>query len=175
MNEWRWMGFVLLHRRSLAVLGVGLAALLAGLCSRPWIAREQQREAATQSDLRLRITAAANAQASTTQVPDFTQTLPLAMPMDKLVRTLQESARAANVDVVAVNGDRRPETAQSLGGLDVGITLRGPYPGLKSTLGDMLARYPDGVMRHLRIKRDAGGAGVEEATIQVLFPLRPSR
>ena len=154
-----------------ACIALGLALL-----ARQRLADETRLESARASALQQVVHASAGASvpACTAEV-GYVQALPTAISLDRLVQTLQESAKAFDVRINSVSGEPHAATGSTLAALDVNISMHGSYAGIKAVLAEGLARFPTGVMTHLHVKRDGLAAvPIEEATAQVSFALRPS-
>ena len=104
----------------------------------------------------------------------FARALPSEVSMEALVQSLHDSARTFGVTLGSVSGEPHPGTAHALATLDVNATLRGGYGPIKSTLAESLSRFPSGTVERLHMKRDGAGTPVvEEASVQIVFALRP--
>lgn len=159
---------------SLLIL-LAAAALVAGAALRHWTKAAVAREALLQADIRSALDdRGASAVPACAPEVDYAWALPATIPLDKLVQSLQDAAHAFGATLVTVGGEPHPATARSLATLGVSISLRGSYPALKSTLAEGLSRFPTAALQQMHFKRaGAGQPGVEEATLQVVFVLRP--
>jgi hypothetical protein len=81
--------------------------------------------------------------------------------VDALVRELQSAGEGLGVTVVAVTSSARAAMPQSLGRVDMTLTLRGRYPALKQSLADLLSRHPAAVLQHLTLRRLSTSGDVE--------------
>lgn len=73
--------------------------------------------------------------------------------VEALVRELQIAGEDLGVTAISVTGSTRAPTPQTLGLLDVTLSLRGRYPNLKQSLADLLSRHPTVVLQHLTLRR----------------------
>ena len=154
---------------------IATCALGLALLARRELATEARREAARASELAQTLQAGARSSApSCSTEVGYVQSLPMSVSLDKLVQSLQDSAKAFDVNVKSVSGEPHAATARTLATLDVNIALHGSYPGIKATLAEGLARFPTATPMRLRLKRDGLALPpVEEATAQVTFALQP--
>ncbi len=166
------------HRRWLApslAPVIAAIALVAGLALHHWTSLAAAREVAQQAALR----SALDDHGDGTVVAcapevDYVWALPEAVSMDKLAQSLQDSAHAFGATLNSVSGEPRPATPRVMATLGINISLRGSYPALKSTLTEGLSRFPTATLQQLHFKRSATGQlGVEDASVQVGFALRP--
>ena len=168
-----------LHRRWLApslATAIASIALVAGLAFHRWTSLAAAREVAQQATLRSALDDRGDgtAVACASEV-DYAWALPAAVSMDKLAQSLQDSAHAFGATLNSVSGEPRPATPRGLATLGINISLRGSYPALKSTLAEGLSRFPTATLQQLHFKRSATGQlGVEDASVQVGFALRPA-
>ncbi len=160
------------------VAAVLIAACVLGLAllARRQLVTEARHEAARASELAQALQAGARTSAPTCSAEvGYVQSLPPSVSLDKFVQSLQDSAKAFDVNVKSVSGEPHAATARTLATLDVNIALHGSYPGIKATLAEGLARFPTATPMRLRLKRDGLALPpVEEATVQVAFALRPA-
>ena len=159
---------------AMAVLACACALVLALLVRRE-LKTEARREAARASALAQALQAGAHPSAPTCSAElAYVQRLAPSVSLDKLVQSLQDSAKAFDVNVKSVSGEPHAATARTLATLDVNITLHGSYSGIKGTLAEGLARFPTATPMRLHLKRDGLVVPpVEDATLQVTFALRP--
>lgn len=171
-NDRRWRGRLLLPVGALLVCSIALAlAVLARYRFADEVRVELARSKALQQSLLAG--AGAAAPACSTEVA-YAQALPPAISLDRLVQSLQDSAKAFDVTIRNVSGEPHAQTARTLASLEVDIALHGSYPGIKAALAESLARFPSGTLMRLRLKRDgAASPPTEDATAQVSFALRP--
>lgn len=104
----------------------------------------------------------------------YAQSLPPTVSIDKLVQSLQDSTTAFGVTLQNVASEPHPATGRTLAQVQVSFTLQGGYSALKSSLGEALARYPRAVVTRLRLRRMSAVPLAEEASVEMLLPLRPS-
>lgn len=170
------------HRRFrsgtlLAVGAILIAAIALGsaLLARRQLAIELRLEGVRAKGLRQALQAGARANSPNCSAEvGYVQALPPSVSLDKLVQSLQDSAKAFEVSVKSVSGEPRGATAQTLATLDVNIALHGGYPGIKAALAEGLSRFPTGTLTHLHLKRDGATLPpMEDATAQVTFALQP--
>ncbi len=170
------------HRRfrsgTLLAVGVILIATIAlglALFARRQLAIDVRLEGTRANGLRQALQAGARANSPTCSAEvGYVQTLPSFVSLDKLVQSLQDSAKAFDVSVKSVSGEPRAATAQTLATLDVNIAIHGGYPGIKAALAEGLSRFPTGTLTHLHLKRDGANLPpMEDATAQVTFVLQP--
>lgn len=100
---------------------------------------------------------------------DFALALPAAPPLDAFLRDLQAASELARVSLASVTTAPRPATVQSLGRVELSITLRGDYAGIKSTIANTLGQYPQAVLRHLSLRRQSAPADLESRVDLVLL------
>lgn len=157
-----------------ALLAVALVALAAGVVT--W--RAQSREsAALQAELieataQAAATVAAAKPAPAAQHADFTAVLPQTAPMDNLLRDTFRTAASVGVTVVSAEPQEAAMPVTNvLPHATLALRLAGPYEGIKTVLGELLARYPGLTVQQLRIQRTSGGA--QEATLMLQQWLRP--
>ena len=173
--------FDLTSRRLLQLVVPTLAALVAAallvVCvaihwwSNNTLARASAAEVAIQTTLDDRSTAPAPACAAEV---NYAQGLPATLSPDVLAKSLQAAAQAFGSTLVSVSAEPRPATAKSLATVSVNIALRGAYPAIRSTLSEGLSRFPSGVLQQIHIRRSGSTAPpVEDATLQIVFALRP--
>ena len=155
---------------------IAVAVLAAMLLAHRWSADAVRSELAAQKTTRTLI-----GQTEGTKAPScgpefaYAQSLPASVSLDKLVRSVQDSAKAFGVTVPSVSGEPHPANERTLESLVVSITLHGGYAGIKSTLAESLSRFPSAALQQMSIKR-AGAAqlAVEDANVQIVFALRPT-
>lgn len=160
----------------LSAVLLAVAALVAALGSHRWASVAIAREAARQAQVKAALDdrGAAVAPACAPEV-DYAQALPAVVSLDKLVQSLQDGAHAFGATLVSVSGEPRPPTSRAMATLGVTLTLRGAYPAIRSTLSEALSRFPTATLQQMHIKRSSSASiGVEEATLQLVFVLRPA-
>ncbi len=171
-NHWRFRSGTLL---AVGVILIAAIALGLALLARRQLAIEVRLEGARANALRqaLQVGARENSPTCSAEV-GYVQTLPSSVSLDKLVQSLQDSAKAFDVSVKSVSGEPRAMTAQTLATLDVNIAIHGGYPGIKAALAEGLSRFPTGTLTHLHLKRDGATLPpLEDATARVMFALQP--
>ncbi len=159
-----------------AALLVAIATLATALLTHRWCADAIRSELMSQRATRTMIE-----QADGTKAPScgsefaYAQALPTSISLDKLVQSLQESAKTFGVTVLSVSGEPHPANERTLESLVVSIALHGGYAGIKSTLAESLSRFPSAALQQMSLKR-AGAAqlAVEDASVQIVFVLRPT-
>jgi hypothetical protein len=155
---------------------VAIAALATALLLHRWFADAMRSELKAQKTTRSMIDRAAQARAPACASEfAYAQSLPTSISLDKLVQSLQDSAKAFGVTMLSVSGEPRPANARALETLVVSIALHGGYAGIKSTLAESLSRFPTAALQEMNFKR-AGAAqlAVEDVNVQIVFVLRPT-
>jgi hypothetical protein len=102
-------------------------------------------------------------------IADFTTQLPQAASLDPLLRDVQRHATALGVSLVALDANARAPTPQTLGRIDVSLTLRGRYDGVKLVLAQVFDRFPNLVAQRLTLRRVAGGEDLEAVVVLALL------
>jgi len=157
-------------------LVLAMFALVAMLLAHRWCVDAIRSETNAQTTLRMTLAQAVRANPPSC-APElaYAQSLPESVSLDKLVKSLQESAKAFGVTVLSVSGEPHPANDRSLASLVVGIALHGGYAGIKSTLAESLSRFPSAALQEMHLKR-AGAAqlAMEDANVQIVFALRPT-
>jgi hypothetical protein len=74
--------------------------------------------------------------------PDFTQRLPQRETIHQVVRFLGTLAQQHQVNLGQLSLNHTASSEQSLGRVDVSLSLSGPYAGGKQVLSELLSRYP---------------------------------
>lgn len=80
---------------------------------------------------------------------------------EQAIATVDHTARALGVSLASVSTTRTEATPQSLGRLDLTITLRGSYANLKQVIAETLDRFPAAVLQQLAFRRAAPGTDLE--------------
>ncbi len=155
---------------------VAIVTLATALLTHLWCAEAIRSESVSQKATRTMID-----QAERTQPPScgpefaYAQSLPTSISLDKLVQSLQETAKAFSVTVLGVSGEPHPANERTLESLVVSIALHGGYAGIKSTLAESLSRFPSAALQQLSLKRaGASQLAVEDANVQIVFVLGPT-
>jgi len=159
---------------SIALL-IAVVALAAMLLAHSWPAAAVRSELAAQKTTRTMIDQTEGTKAPSCG-PEFAyaQSLPASVSLDKLVQSLQDSAKAFGVTVLSVSGEPHPANETTLESLVVSIALHGGYAGIKSTLAESLSRFPSAALQQMNLKRaGASQLAVEDANVQIAFVLRP--
>lgn len=135
-----------------------LACVLAGL----WYRNAQRQEAIAQEQLsRTNRAALPIAVAPASTANDFTATLGLAPPPERLVNVIQGAAARAGVTMASVHVQERPAAPDRLGRTEVPIVLQGMYPAIKRCLAEILDRIPHATVARLQWQRMEGAADTE--------------
>jgi hypothetical protein len=165
------------RRWALPLLALSLAAVALGSA---WFVHLRLVDSLRSESSRQRALMAAADQAAQAKAPPcgpqraYAQSLPTSVTLDKLVLSLQENSKAFGIALRSVSGESHRGGDRALDSMVVSISLQGGYAGIKSTLAESLARFPTGVLQGVRVKRAAGAsAPIEDASVQVVFPLRP--
>jgi hypothetical protein len=103
---------------------------------------------------------------------DLSLRLPERARAESVVRDLQRAAAAASVTFVSLSAADRLATAQTLGRLELRVTLRGSYAGAKSVLAEVMARQPAAVVQRLAMRQVAEIAELE-TQVDLLLLMRP--
>lgn len=103
---------------------------------------------------------------------DFTEVLPPSANPESVISGLNQAVTVANVVLVSVRSGAQNATPQSLGRYELQVSLQGTYTGIKQVLGDVLARYPHVVLKHLNIHRMSGPLDLE-AVVDLQILTRP--
>lgn len=159
-----------------AALLAAIVTLVTALLTHRWCADAIHLEYTSQKSTRTMIE-----QAEATKAPycgpefAYAQSLPTSISLDKLVQSLQESAKAFGVTVLSVSGEPYPANERTLETLTVSIALHGGYAGIRSALAEGLSRFPSAALQQMSLKRaGAWQLAVEDANVQVVFVLRPT-
>jgi hypothetical protein len=173
-----WLASAARSRWAFPALALSVAA--AALAS-AWLAHLRIVESLRIESTSQRALVAAADQAMQAQAPPcdprlaYVQSLPASVSLDKLVLSLQENSKAFGIALLSVSGESHRGGDKALASMVVSIALQGRYAGIKSTLAESLSRFPMGVIQVIHVKRAAGvSPPVEDASIQVAFPLRPA-
>ena len=160
---------------SIALL-IAVATLATMLLLHRWCADALRSEVKSQKTTRAMIGETSQAKAPSC-APEFAyaRSLPASISLDKLVQSLQDSAKAFGVAVLSVSGEPHPANERTLQTLVVSIALHGGYAGIKSTLAESLSRFPSAALQQMSLKRaGASQLAVEDANVQIVFVLRPT-
>lgn len=103
---------------------------------------------------------------------DFVQHLPEFTSPDPVLREVQRSSQGHGVTFLAAQVTNQPASDSRLGRSELTVELRGLYPGLKAVLADVLARYPNVVLKHLTIRRSSSGE--LDARLELTMLSRPT-
>lgn len=169
---------VLAGRPAFGWLALLLAAAAAAGAT-AWRMQAQQRFAAEEQAARGRHAREAAAAAvargpAAAPAPDFAATLPDDVALEPLLRALQRRASEQGLALVSMNTSLVDATPQTLGRRQVGVTLRGPYPGVLR----LLAGLPEGdtagaVLQRLQVQRGAAAGADVEAQFDLALYTRP--
>lgn len=147
-------------RTARVVAGCALLLLFASFAlARFQSARSVQADATLQS---LRAAAASDRPSINAAGSDFLATLSGARgSAEQAIATVDHTARALGVSLASVSTTRTEPTPQSLGRLELSITLRGSYTNLKQVIAETLDRFPAAVLQQLAFRRAAPGTDLE--------------
>ena len=112
------------------------------------------------------------AEPTAVDLSDFTHRLAIEASVDPLVRQFQRSSAQLGVAFVSVANVPHDATAQTLGRIDVSVTLRGNYPNLKTVLAGFLDRVPGLVLQRMTLRRLANPLELE-ARVDLMLLSRP--
>lgn len=107
---------------------------------------------------------------------DFAQSLGAPLQAALVTQELQRACSASGVLLASVQAQEHLASADQLGRLDLAVTLRGPYPGIKLVLKHILERFPGSTLQRLRMRHAQAGAEVETGFTLSIWsaPQRPS-
>lgn len=107
---------------------------------------------------------------------DFAQSLGAPLRAALVTQELQRACSASGVLLASVQAQEHVASADQLGRLDLAVTLRGPYPGIKLVLKHMLERFPGITLQRLRMRHAQAVADVETGFTLSIWsaPQRPS-
>ena len=89
--------------------------------------------------------------------------------VEALIAEVQRAGSAAGVTLGSVSTSRMPPSAQTMGRLDIALTLRGTHINLRTVLAELLDRYPGLVLQRLAFRRVAGPSNLEaQVALQLL-------
>jgi hypothetical protein len=141
------------------------AALCMGVFAAATVIGAERREAqrALHVDLdRARAAVVPTAPASAPNAPrDFVATLGPPLPATVVIQELQRASAAAGVLLAGVQAQPRDAEPGQLGRTELQVTLRGPYPGTKLVLKQVVERFPQLTVQRLRLRRAQSPADVE--------------
>ena len=158
--------------RWLAASGALLALALAASAWRVGLDRQAQGLGTSTAALRQQLNAALVSGGASAARSDFARGLPEALSVEPVVRELQRSSAAEGASFVSVSSTPRPATSQTLGRVELAITLRGAYPKLKTVLAQTLDRFPHLVVQRLTLRRMAAPVDLE-AHVDLVLLARP--
>jgi hypothetical protein len=130
------------------------ASIIVLLCS-VWHWHNQQRlhRAKDSVTSMQRMILAARSSVATGAKLDYAERLPRNASVEPVVRELQRASMSVGVMFVSVSAVTYGATAQTIGRVDIAVTLRGAYPQVKAVLGDGLERIPSLILQRLTLRR----------------------
>jgi hypothetical protein len=118
----------------------------------------------------------ASAKAAEARPADFARSLGAAVPSALVIQEIQRACSQAGVTLATLQVQERSPTLEQLGRSEFALTLRGPYPATKQVIKQIVERFPNMGVKHLRMQRAAAGADIESALTLSLWsaPLLPA-
>lgn len=166
-----------LPRVAWLALASAALALLAGLWHLQQVERLDQARS-TEAALRARLhqldVALAGKAASAADARDFVQALPGEASADGVLRLLRRAAVAQGVVIQMVSVSHKAATVQTLGRVQLSLSLRGAYVPLKSVLAEVLDATPAPVLQSLSLQRQSDPSDLE-ARIELVLLSAPQR
>lgn len=99
---------------------------------------------------------------SAVPAPDFVERLPALPRVGEFMHSLEVAAKQADVRLVSAQvTPEHQRGSPDLQTVDLSLSLRGTYPGLKRTLGDILAQFPEATLSRMSLRSPTPGEEVE--------------
>ena len=165
------MGPVLARLTPVSAAGVVLLIVLAG-----WFSLSSQHQKLKAQSLELAGTEQAIQQsklassAQTVVEPNFTQRLPQREAIQQIVRFLGTLAQQHQVTLGQLTLTHASSSEQSLGRVDIAMSMSGPYAGGKQVLSELLSRYPSlGVQSVTAVPRPSDAGRIDWSVSMSLY------
>ena len=102
--------------------------------------------------------------------PDFTQRLPQRETIHQVVRFLGTLAQQHQVNLGQLSLNHTASSEQSLGRVDISLSMSGPYAGGKQVLSELLSRYPSlGVQSVSAVPRQSESGRIDWSVSMSLY------
>jgi len=129
-----------------------------------WMSHQRAQERLVDLDVQLKQARADAQPPSPIASPiekDFAQSLGASSHTAQVLQELQRASSAAGVLLASVQAQEHAASAEQLGHLELAVMLRGPYPGTKQVLKQVLERFPNITLQRLRMRRSQSPVDVE--------------
>jgi Tfp pilus assembly protein PilO len=100
---------------------------------------------------------------------DFVQTVPSVIEARPVLADIQRMASRTGISLAGVQVQPRAPAPESLGRLDLTLSLRGSYANVKQLSGDLLDRHPNMTLSHLTMRKTASPTDLETSIVLTLW------